>query len=556
MEKLPKKYKELTLLNLVSLAILLFFVFIVHGHFDPEVYYVKMVVALGKSLTLDYFQWNDLFLLFEAFSWINTLFPSIPWYTLFVVIPTWLSIILALNTVWFLAYNKALSLWLRIGLPLLLLILFLPNIFWIHHNRTAFLLSASAIVVIQMIPSFDLSKIKSWSLYFLAFSVFIFGFLMRIEAGIVSTIICVSSLTILNYKAFSSWFKRILPILAVVVCSLIYYNYQVQHNDSFYYQIEPDLEYEIVNRRNIIDIDKMTSSVDSARYLAVAHNWMLGDIKANPPSYIKSLIKNNSSSLRNNVKDIKWYLFTDLLRHRGHYLLMPILLLGLGVYKKSKKQLLITSFTLLSVLGFLALSFSVDAFARVYEPLLFIMNFLVVIGYCWLMEPNQNKHLVVSLVVPLFGIITMLVQFNNYYQIHQSLLQTETSVSQTIEEQIINDNSRQYIVVLGDFALFNLPPFEAYQAFPDKQLFLPDFGQFTGCVGIQSTQQEASGCDEGDFSCFFSFLKAHKEEVILVASARKIAFIDYYLNTVYDLELNFSSSESYQLENESYIWKP
>lgn len=539
--------------GLVS-VILLHFNFIA-PHFDDMFCVWKLIMGESGSYTRNYNYSNDLLLLQYLFQWLYGLNPDFSWLPLSFILFTCLSFVLIFNTIVFVAKKSALNTFSVVALLLLVSLIFTPNLMWVHHTRTAFLMCGAALVLTQV--TYIYIEDNRLRIYLSGFAVFwfIIGLLFRPEAAIAALLLFTPLLFILaNYNLRQTLRQIAFPAMAVMIF-IAYYSWNIHYNDSFYYQLEPDVEYEIMDRKNIVPLSDMKTLEDTAKYLA-ATNWMLGDVNKTTPEFLRSIInKKSSSAYTLNIIKMEQSMFETLQGNKYFLLLVVASFIILFLTISFQKAIFATLWILFGLI-LLSLSFSINNYDRIVQPFLFIFSsgIVLVLFSC---SSLSKKRTVVIILILLFATILLIPKsLSVMYKQSANLSNRENTLQQTINSIIYSHPERKYVAIIGNYFVFNTGVFKPFIGFGDKQLILTEIGQYSCNPEFLKAISKHTGCKGEDFKCRIKFIYKHRSEFIIIAKRQRLELYKNYLMSTYDYHIDFGKSKSQLLQDEVYVWLP
>lgn len=510
---------------------------------------------------------NDVIFWQELLQLLSLKAPTISWFPLIVLFLTTVSIVIIANCLFLVARRNNVPPLFSIAAILFLLTLLDRNLFWIHQNRVAFMMCGSAIIAAAALYGSSLSKRANQFLYSLVCFWFFAGLCFRPEAAAATLLLFLPGILIYyksDWRAALNMFGGFCIMLAAFA---FYYMLQLTCNSNFYTQLEPDVEYEIVDRRNVIPLASMKTLEDSAKYIAVANHWMLADVRKTTTEFIRSLVdKENNARNRfffflNPSKNGKRLLDAGVLisfiTHQKIIFLFFLLLILFPLLNGNWKLSLSLAFFILSSVVFLSFSFSVDNYNRISQPLM-----ALIAAWSIFLSSSQYPKGQAAPKKRVFLLLACIT--STYYFWHLRDTATENKRLTNEENNIaIKMNSlmsnvkRKYVVFATlDFAPLNTGVFPAFTGYEGKQLLLIELVQSSANPAFLKKIGEVTNCRGDDFFCRMKFIRDNQSEVMLIGNKSRIALYDYYVKSVYDFDLNLSAAPSYLLFNETYYWLP
>jgi hypothetical protein len=391
------------------------------------------------------------------------------------------------------------------------------------------------------------------------------GLCLRPETAVV--VVALASVFSLKFFRFNI-IKTTLFISPFLVCIILFlgvYSYKISNDNSFYYQIEPDVEYEIMDRKNIVPLSYMNTKKDSAKYLA-ATKWMLGDFRKVNPDFMKSIINKQSKSdlfglifnlnqfITNNLLDNIYILLSRNKQQLFFFITVSVLLF----YSVSFKTVVFG--WLIYLLGFsiMIYSLSINYYDRVIQPLFFTISclflFFVHLHAQQVNKPDIKK--IYKFIMVLTTTLLILFQFRLNLITANKLTDAETEVENTLSRIFSEHNNRKYVVVIGDFVPFNTGTFKPFVGFNDKTLIMTEMGQQSANPSYLKTIATYTGCRGDDFKCRIQFIENNFKQSILITNTRRIELYKIYMKAMYGFDFDLTKAKRYDLQNDTYVWIP
>ena len=556
------------LLILLSCALTgAWYLFVTKPHFEESFSQWKLIMALSGSYTRHYHHYNDLLVWQPVFEWLYCINARIPWFPLALFLFSLVSIVLISVSLFRLGKSYSVPLiWL---LPLLFFLsaLLSVNLLWVHHNRAAFLMCASAIIyftsTLLLAPQPPKLRMLDALLWFTG------GLLLRIEAGTASTLVLLPSAVwiIRRYRAPLIGLIAAASFLMIAVWGV--YIFETACSNDFRFRLEPDVEYELMDRMNFVPLSAMKTTADSCRYQAVK-NWMLGDVRLNNAPFIRSLINKPPGMVH------RWLFFlfpTDsphqdfltiqnifkLLAQNASVYLLLLILAGIAISAarwSASFHLLI--FAVMAT-ALIAASFSVNDYNRVVQPLTGVVA-------CWsvlLFFTGIRFHALSSVYkwggIPIAVFLSVAgckLHYDNTINA-RALNASEAAIQARLDHAINHYPERKYIVLAGDyFTAMQTPALSPFLGFADKILLLPEMGQYSNNRSYLETIGKKTGCAGEDFLCRMAFIEKNKRSMLLIARERRLKLYESYMKGVYGFNMRLSDAPREILTDETFFWMP
>jgi hypothetical protein len=394
--------------------------------------------------------------------------------------------------------------------------------------------------------------------------------MFRAEAGIAVSLLLLPSVVYICAKVRTGVVWGLLPALPVTL-ALGYFFYQAETSSDFRWQLEPDVEHELMDRRNLAPLHAQATGADSARQYAVALNWMLGDVEKNNATYVRSLINKPATWAHRylffmypSAAQVPGLSFGQrvigfLQVHCIYFILLLGLLLTAAGSLAGVKRLHMALFVAGALL-LLASSFTVNQYNRITQP-------LMAVTFCWALYlwigsfskttmaavPSQRLWRVVLMAC------TVLLTGYTLHSNHQTAYtenQLEAQIESRLNRVLQNHPQRTWVVTAANYTAYKTPALQPFTGFGNKSLLLPEIGQYSANPFFLSTIAQLTGCPPTNFECRMQFINNHKSEVIIIANKRRLQLYEYYMQAVYGLNLNWSNSPRIHLADDTYCWLP
>ena len=540
----------------------------VRPHFEENFALWKLWLYASDGYTQGFHHLNDVIIWQEILEFLYGYDSSVAWFPLFVLFFSFLSVIIIVNASLFLAKDKGLSLPMALALVLILLPLLMANWFWVHQNRVAFLMCGSAILATMAVYGSSNYHLKKW-VFPGAVVWFVGGMFFRPEAALATLAILAPGYLIY----FGGMLKKGLPPYLVFGSILFlffgYFFLKILNSHDFYYRTEPDVEYEIVDRRNVVPVSAMKTREDSLRYMAVTHYWMLGDVQKSDPEFIRSLLNKpsgffdrflfflrpSSGNEKQFVNASSWYELV-LANRFVVYLYGIVLLLALFLVGW-KRVMIIGGFWALSTL-LLSFSFSINGYHRILEPMLALIGYMGVFILLVGISPavSKKKHFILGVLLSAVAFGYIATQIYDAKQRSLRLSAAEAERKRRVED--VMEMSKRPLVWLHLEAapLDTDDALVAFKGFGDKKLILSELVQCSANSGFLRQTTLMTGCEGTDFLCRIKYLKNHMHEIVIIATRERLKFYDDYMWGVYGLKTDFSTAYAIPLDGDVYFWLP
>ena len=348
------------------------------------------------------------------------------------------------------------------------------------------------------------------------------------------------------YKQLKQFF---LPGLACLIFIFAFF-YDIQNSEQFYKQIEPELEYELMSRNNIVDGSGMMNEVDSFRYQAV-FNGMWGDASTNDADFLRSLVKPNRS---NNVT----YLFKNALKAleeamlncRGVVVFNCVLFLTLlcsFLYVKDPQYKRLILFHLALWILLILKSYKVKMVETALSPILLGISIL----YLYLLfelssRLTKNSIRLITVFIVGLGIYQLNFITQNrriFLNEHLEALNIRTFVEERFKGKSIYLNQESSFIFT-----FSYRPFEYFDLSSFDRVYYFDQQHLTTLEPYRTFLEKECQCDPNNYYEFFSFVKDGADGNIFLMSEDYKKFLSAYLAKVHNLRIEFEPVQSEELD--------
>lgn len=547
----------------VLVAILITSPFIIGSHHDGNGFLWVLIFGESGNYMADFNRFNDFNFIDRLIEFGVMLNYNFPWYAL-VAFAISLFASLGLLFILYQLIRIHFQLWFGTAVMLFCGFVLWGSLTFVHYNRAAFLISFLSILSILSLQLYPLTVVHSRMLLIVSWLLFLLGICLRAEAAVVVLIMAIPLIGLVWYKKTKRVLASVVPVFFVVIAFWGYYLYTISTSTEFYYNIEPEIEYEIMDRKNVVPLAQMLNGADSVRYLA-ATSWFLGDVEQVTPKFMRGIIQK--------PKDIthKYFFFSttnffsrfnpQILWQLKYYWWWLLLLLLLPLYlflagaNKTYVAVLMAFYAIGGVLLFQSLTIS--ALPRVVEPVLAVLA----TGGAWVGLQAKTPHAQRGIAKILAGVLLLLsicIGVNVFC--HQQKLAARATAAEQKLNRIAHDflfnHNRKYVLLTGDWSIVNTGFWKQYEGFKNKTLLLFEAGQFSANPAFLSTNARLTGCPPTDFKCRIQFADTHKNETIFIATEKRLKLYETYMQAVYGVQLNWSSAPRIHLAGDTYFWLP
>lgn len=557
-----KKFRIATplIINTLALCYILFGVKFITPSFEEDFCKWKLIMFSSQTFTKDIHHLNDLVFWQDVLQFLYARNVNIAWFSIFLVILSSASFIIIINVYISLAAKIKLDFLISFSLFLFIATSYNSNILWLHHNRVSFIMCSAALAVrFYTLIYYGIKQYKTKALVIFSFIWFVGGLCIRPEAAIATLILFIIMFFFyLNFSVYKT-LKAVWGYGVFVLFFIAAYWHNISNSNEFYYSLEPNVEYEIVDRRNVIALSEMKNAIDSARYKAVAEQWMLADVKQTPPAFIKSLICKkgckdncNKSTISSFFPVLNSNQFEFLIAENSYVLL---LLIFLPIFSLRKTKLAIP--IVLMGLVLISLSFSVNVLMRVVQPMLFVLCLItLLLTMAKGVFANLNNRPFILLLLFTSGTTLLYSEIRMNIGKGGYIKKTHGEVQAKVDEILSRYPLRKTVVIMNDYTPFNTGTFLPFTGFNGKKIIITEFGQFSGNAAFLNANGKMSNCASNDFRCKMEYLNNHKTDLILIGKRQRLDFYSYYLKAVYGMDWYMTNGHSEHLYEETFFWIP
>lgn len=532
--------KEQKIASAIVISILTFGLVHLFFGFYYEEYESLFTALISGSLTpgmvYDYFPYMYMGGLTYIYAHLSSFFPGLP----VMNILSFLSIIICLAILLYLyiASTQKELLW---GL-VIIVVLSIGYFELLNGTRRAILYSLTSSALFFYIlkykkPILSLAGVLSIGLWIL-------GLLTRLETTVIFLSIS-GSLFLLIALYESSWkveLKYLLLALFYVVSAIGFMfvvQYKLIQSEDFYLQIEPDCEYELSIKENLISIGEMSNRVDSLRYLAVKKG-LWGDAELNDAEYLKSLIgeERRGALAWHGVDFYKEELSLFIHKYQVYlllYLFVSIFLL-FQVGGKSKHlffRLLLYSIVIVSMVFVVAVQLKSNH--RVTESLLgsaLILQWMV-LNFYYPFSKVKFFSAVTFIAFPLLLLLSQYYKVSVREQVRKEYNQEQILFNQDFMEAETIYLTGKYTRMLLD----TYSPFETFSVLENKNVILIDDLALTTTDPYRGYLSSKLNCNVLDYASFFAALYEFDENAMYLIDKDRMEFLKDYLKQVHNYNL-------------------
>lgn len=424
-------------------------------------------------------------------------------------------------------------------------VLFIENITILSHTRFALLFCGIALFNLGFTEKMS---IKTW---WLNCALFILGMLHRPESSI-GTIFLVGIGALVYSFNIKKWVIRFsFPVLAtsIVFISIVY---DIKHTSLFVKEIEPEIEYKMMDLR-VIPMSEMRTSVDSAKYLA-GINGLWFDPKVLNPRFLRALqLKGADLSLKHSIS-----IFQHVLEHYRYFLIFPVIgmalvLLSIATKKPHQTSLRILTFQILTFAVIYSLDYTGKLVCGRHFLNLQLITLLLLLFYFfdapfnWKLSKNSMLVCAFSLLFVLAGLIVTL---GNYIKTNKAMA-CDTARYELSMEAFEQQYSNRIVVLNMSASRLMDHNFSIKSNVYTKNKYLL-FDAFNySLIPIYSDYLNVQcSCDNQNPVDFFNWLS--QNNTLYLSRPQQAEITENYMNKVHDLKLRLKPVSVFKKRSSSY----
>lgn len=473
----------------------------------------------------------------ELFALLTTKLPRVMWHDWLLAFSLWLSVVVIFTSIW-VRFQGQLKTW-QIALfnIALFAIFILDNGLNFNLTRVSFLVCGAAFIwfaLIALEKPFNRSQLPA---YVLCSLLFILGFLIRIETGILLFGFMLSYV----YARKGIGKDLLLKTLPFAIPTVLITGgvvYDIATTSQHYKLVETGAEYQM-SLGNVVPLETMKTPEDSMRYMG-----LMGGIVNDPAyvsySFIKSILAPKSPW------EIDVRLLTravQLLAERlsRYYCILTIygllLICAFRLLWADKKALFRYLVYTACFWGLLFLiTYKLKMEHRVLSPFLF---FFVSGNFCLLL-PHGFMQLVKSKVIrvalAVVGIYAVAAATGQAYAL---TIDYKSNIKFNRERYAAFESAAKGKIVVPDFHVYkvmyfdNALPFKKREAGPFKKVFQMDMSAYSLIQPYRAYLDSNCKCNSADLGEFFDYLQANKQDFVFAGVPQRINLFQSYLNIVH-----------------------
>ncbi len=365
----------------------------------------------------------------------------------------------------------------------------------------------------------------------------VIGVLTRVESATAALlqVFCFSIFYVADLRQIARCF--VFPTL-FLGCLLGAIAYDLKTTTEFYKQVEPEIEAQFTDRENAVPLSTMHTAEDSAKWAAV-REIMWPDPKVLTPAYMRSLILPEQR------------LYTDMRQwHRsvssvwvmiGHYwyLCLIIVLLSAGLLFTPVR------FSIWRLLRWavFAGSFWLLILMQTYTDKINDRSFIPLIGifiFCHLIELLPAMVRLRRMAIVAIPVLVLVMIHLSRLAAEAQNLDTDLKKYQATVK-IIEQEARGKILATNsascDYLFLSNRPFHPFDFSAFRKIYITDGFNIPFLPYYRRYLERECHCDVSDFPSFWSYLRQHRDDVIVISTASRMQILTDYLHGVYHTDL-------------------
>lgn len=477
------------------------------------------------------------------YKWLYLSFPYINWYPLsFFLLQFLLSatVIYLIIHRFYIPYRIPLILQVILS-SILLLLLFTHQIF-LEHNSTSLLYGTIGIWLLLLYPLFSFQ-------YIIGFTAALISLAYRPEATTGVILLTLPALFIYRTLSLKKYFIHLSPILVILLVYHALFIYTTTYSNEVYYQLEPDFEYEIMDKRNVIPISQMYNSNDSIKYLMV-NSWLLCDPDTIHPQFIRSIITNkeeysskfNLLAIYSNTQNVQQHLMKIL---QSYEFVLVMILISTFLFSLKRKSLWMLKtwiyvISLIFIIIFTIASIDTNLDRLFFRTVLTIGAFNIF--FCTILTEGRSLRKNIVHYFLLFGlVISLLIDLPTTFQkIH---INNQAIAKNQKDIEIINTLPQNTIVYMGGHDILNRHSsiFATSPIFTNnKEVINLRFAQYYDTENHREILSKITGQENPRYIDILKYIKGNNDNILIIGSPEALKIWNNYNKIIYGIEMEYS----------------
>ncbi len=431
-----------------------------------------------------------------------------------------------------------------------------PNIVFLNQTRISIFVPAVALIFWSFLNGRKQEGSFITSIhYYSCILLFLLGAMVRLEGGLLALAIVFVYEFLTSAKKTSSILQFSIPSLLMFAVILMFV-FIAKNSNEFNWKIEPDIEYQISDRQNVVPINEMQNAKDSAKYI-MATNWIVNDPNNISVEFLESIIA--KSKVRPDAKGYMIFRLKHMIgRHYVIFLLFLLCILLCFYYFFNHEIKLLQLITIVLFNGFIisiliGIMVSVKMEDKIWIPVLSIsilLNIIYVLNRTHLntqpIKESSKWYLVLCFFI--FSILGCR-YLNSMIQPNKSALKKSLAFINTINEDV----SEKYLMLdVSSIHYTYTAPFNNVHFSNRFILLLYNLGSLSLTPQYKTYLDGVCQCNSSDYGEMYEFLYSKKEDVAILGKKNSLKLTENYLADVYQMPYLFIEKK-YDLNREFEI---
>ncbi|MCO5233284.1 MAG: hypothetical protein M9888_06075 [Chitinophagales bacterium] len=444
--------------------------------------------------------------------------PHINWYPLSFFV---LQLILGISIVYILIFKFYLPQKTALTIQVLtsssiLTMLFIQQIF-LEHNSTSLLYGAVGVWLLILYQARTLQ-------YIIGCLFLIISVAYRPEATTGVLLLFVPILILFRLKTIKLDLIHLSPVFLLLFSYYLLFIYKTSFSDEMYYQLEPDFEYEIMDRRNVVPISAMTSQNDAIKYEMV-NAWLLCDPDTLDAKFIRSIInkenvnaKYNIASIFSNTKNIRQNLKKVFSSIEFISLLFIMLTLLVAIENKWRgiiKSLIYLSF-ILAIIIFNIASIDTQLDRLFFQTIITIASINLAFS---IFTTNKKVRLNILHSLLIFS-LPITLYLKSPFIINKIKQNNENIYEHLNDINVINSFSENIVVYMGSHDIFNCHTsiLNIHPIFNSKKVIDFRMAQYYDTQNHRNILSSIVGIQNPSYIDILNFIDENRDHIMVIGS--------------------------------------
>jgi hypothetical protein len=333
------------------------------------------------------------------------------------------------------------------------------------------------------------------------------------------------------------------PMAAIPLAVFVWMQMEIGKSDRFYKQIEPEVEYELTARNNIVPISSMGNARDSMRYTAI-DRVVWGDASTNDAAFLRSLIggRETDPQVEGRVRLTARSSLTDSMLHNpamvllACFLLLAVLIVQLA-QRDHRRALGTLAFILFFILLMLLVSYRIKMTPTAVACVFFSVAALTLVFFGdGLLSAGPRRLIVLSGLGALS--VFQAVQLHGHADTEKArrrYFRTAWGImgkNFTGKNILLNGESIHLLNAFSPLRPFDFEPF--------NKVIIYDSQHVSTMEPYRTYLANDCNCDPNNYAEYFAFLQEGGASNIFLMSADFRRFLEKYLYVVHGTQVSFS----------------